>query len=228
MAEELGKIEKPNAEDYKPGRKIFFVPLAFSSREFPQEYNDKNNAYWDQVDSQLAGLEAKLGKADHIFHELVPESGEKALETLRQMKMNSLKVVESRVSSGTLLESTEDEDILAELMDWSRCLSMGLQSQKVYSTVYAAYVDSSNRRNEAISLKIDQAIKENQSAILIMGEGHHVKFPADIRLFYIAPPALDELKRWLRDYEAKGKQPPSEERENADTQPAKEDDKPSE
>jgi hypothetical protein len=210
MAEELGKIEKPNVEDYKLGRKLFFVPLAFSSRDLPLEYTIKNNIYWEQVESQLAGLESRLGKINYLFHELVPESGEKGIETLKQLKMNSLKLVESRVASGTLLESAEDQDILAELMDWSRCLSIGLQSQKAYSTIYAAYTDANNRRNESIAHKIDQTIKENQSAIVIMGEGHKVKFPADIRVFYIAPPALDDLKRWLRDYEAKAAQSPGE------------------
>jgi guanylate kinase len=29
-----------------------------------------------------------------------------------------------------------------------------------------------------------------------------VQFPPDIQIIYVAPPALDELKRWLRDQEA--------------------------
>jgi hypothetical protein len=36
-----------------------------------------------------------------------------------------------------------------------------------------------------------------------MGEGHALHFPEDIQVFYIAPPALDEIRRWLRDQEAK-------------------------
>jgi hypothetical protein len=213
MAEELGKIEKPNVEDFKLGRKLFFVPLVFSTQELPQEYADINIRYWEQVESQLTSLESKLGKTGHIFHELVPESGQEGLKTLKQLKANSLKIVESRVEKGTVLESTEDEEILAELMDWSRCLSLGLQSQKVYSTIYASYAEANNKRNEAISQKIDQTIKQDQSGILIMGENHHVRFPTDIQLFYVAPPALDELKRWLRDYEAKIKEQPAEKAE---------------
>jgi hypothetical protein len=213
MAEELGKIEKPNVDDFKAGRKLFFVPLVFSTQDLPQEYADINNRYWEQVESQLTGLENKLGKTGHIFHELVPESGQEGLKTLKQLKVNSLKIVESRVEKGAVLESTEDDEILAELMDWSRCLSLGLQSQKVYSTIYAAYSEVNNKRNEAIAQKIDLTIQKDQSAIMIMGEGHHVRFPADIQLFYVAPPALDELKRWLRDYEAKLKEPPAEKAE---------------
>ncbi len=206
MAEELGKIEKPNAEDFKLGRKLFFVPLVMASQDLPLQFTLINDKYWDEVDSQLSGLEARLGPVKHIFHELVPESGEEGLKTVKQLKFNSLKLVEDRMKKGAVLESTEDEEILAELMDWSRCLAIGLQSQKVYSTIYTAYTESNNKRNESISQKIDSSLKENESAIVIMGEGHHVKFPADASLFYVAPPALDELKRWLRDYEAKARE----------------------
>jgi hypothetical protein len=220
MSEELGKIEKPNAADFKLGRKLYFVPLVFTSRELTKEYNEINDRYWEQVESQIAGLESRLGKTAHIFHELVPESGEEGLKTLKQLKVNSLKIVESRLSQGTVLDSAEDENILAELMDWSRCLALGLQSHEVYSTIYKSYIEASKKRNESITRKIDQTLKENQSAILIMGESHQVSFPPDIQIFYISPPALDELKRWLRDYEARRKETPpvnNEQTEDADS-----------
>jgi hypothetical protein len=88
-------------------------------------------------------------------------------------------------------------------MDWSRCLSLGIQNKKVFSTIYQNYTDSNNKRNEAYSQKIDNLVKGDESCVVIMGEGHHVKFPADMQVFYIAPPALDEIKRWIREEEAK-------------------------
>ena len=36
-----------------------------------------------------------------------------------------------------------------------------------------------------------------------MRENHQVQFPADIQVFYISPPALDDIKRWLREREQK-------------------------
>ncbi|MBN1191396.1 MAG: hypothetical protein JXA46_16695 [Dehalococcoidales bacterium] len=230
MAEELGRIKKPNVDDYKQGRKLYFIPLVFSSRELSQEYNEINDRYWEQVESQLAGLEAKLGKTEHIFHELVPESGEEGLKTLKQLKVDSLKIIESRLAGGSALDPAEDEEILAELMDWSRCLALGLQSPAVYSTIYTSYIEASNKRNESITKKIDQTVKENQSAILIMGEGHKVTFPSDMRVFYISPPALDELKRWLRDNEAKPKEaaPPKEAHPQEEAEPEESEQKDSE
>jgi hypothetical protein len=38
---------------------------------------------------------------------------------------------------------------------------------------------------------------------LIMRENHQIQFPPDIQIFYVAPPALDEINRWLRDREAR-------------------------
>jgi len=205
MPEELGKIEKPAAESFKTGRKLFFVPLIFSNQDLPQEFKDICSRYWQQVQSQLSGLEARLGKVDHIFHELVAEGGETGLKSLEQLKVDSLGIVRSYIEKGSVLEATEDEEIITELMDWSRCLAIGMQSPKVYSTIYSSYNEASNKRNEALAKTIDGTLKPDQAAILIMGEGHHVRFPEDIHLFYVSPPALDELKRWLRDYEEKCK-----------------------
>ena len=33
-----------------------------------------------------------------------------------------------------------------------------------------------------------------------MSERHQVQFPEDIEVFYIAPPALDEFRRWLQNW----------------------------
>jgi guanylate kinase len=36
-----------------------------------------------------------------------------------------------------------------------------------------------------------------------MRENHQVQIAPDIQVFYIAPPALDEIKRWIREREQK-------------------------
>jgi hypothetical protein len=203
MGEELGKIEKPAAADYRNGKKIFFVPLIFSSQELSPEYVEKCVRYWEQVDSQITNLEISLGQVNKIFHELVVDAGEPGLKALEQLKINSFGLISGRMKKGAHLEATEDNDILTELMDWSRCLSIGLQNQKVFSTIYASYTEANKNRYEAISKKIADSLKDNETCIVIMGENHRVQFPNDAQLFYVAPPALDEVKRWLRDNEAK-------------------------
>ena len=87
-------------------------------------------------------------------------------------------------------------------MDWNRCLFIGLQNQKVFNTVYESYQETGVKRNEYIARKIDETLQTDEIGILLMRENHQIQFPSDIQIFYIAPPALDEIKRWLRDHEA--------------------------
>ncbi|MFA5451739.1 MAG: hypothetical protein WC231_07095, partial [Dehalococcoidales bacterium] len=41
----------------------------------------------------------------------------------------------------------------------------------------------------------------DEIGLLIVTENHRIQFPPDIEVFYVAPPALDEYKRWLRRQE---------------------------
>jgi len=118
MAEELGKIEKPPVEDFQGGRKLFFVPLIFSNPDLPQEFGEKYTRYWDQVESQIGNLELKLGPVNRIYHELIPHSGDEAVNNLKQLKVSSLQIIQKRMSQGATFESLEDQAILEELMDW--------------------------------------------------------------------------------------------------------------
>jgi hypothetical protein len=203
MPEELGKIEKPPVEEFKKGRKLLFVPLLYRSKDSPNEYSEKVKKYWEQVEEQLSDLELKLGQARRIYHELVPVTGKEGVKAIKDMNDGSHQIVKTRVKKGAELEAAEDNELLTEFMDWSRCLAIGLQNQKVFSTVYQSYVEAGKKRNESIARCLDESLKADEIGILFMQEGHQVQFPSGIEVFYVAPPALDEIKRWLRDREAK-------------------------
>ena len=87
-------------------------------------------------------------------------------------------------------------------MDWNRCLAIGLQNPKVLEKVYQSYTEAGKNREEFILNHIDETLKEDEIGILFMGENYRIKFPAGVEVFYVAPPALDEIKRWLRDQES--------------------------
>jgi len=212
MAEELGKIEKPAAADYRKGRKIYFVPLIYGSKESPADYLGKCDKYWKQAEDHISDLERKLGPANKIYHELIPASGEEGLKVLKDLNEKSHQVVQRRVQKGSQLEATEDAELLTEFMDWSRCLAIGLQNQKVLAKVYESYTEAGKKRNEFIARHINDTLKTEEVGILFMGEGHQVQFPSEIEVFYVAPPALDEINRWLRDSKA---QPPKKRRGRA-------------
>ena len=51
-----------------------------------------------------------------------------------------------------------------------------------------------------IAEKISEDLAEGQSAALFIREDHRVQFSADVQVFFVAPRALDALKRWLDSY----------------------------
>jgi hypothetical protein len=206
MSETLGKIEKPSAADYKGGRKIFFVPLVFRGKESPSGYVERYDSYWQPVESQLADLESKLGKVNRVYHELIPAGGESGLKVLKELHQKTYVIAKSRVDNGAQLEATEESDMLSEFLDWGRCLAIGLQNQRVFVTVYESYVQAGKKRNEYIARRINETLQADEIGVLFMREGHQLQFPADVQVFYISPPQLDELRRWLRDHEAESQQ----------------------
>jgi len=203
MSEELGKIEKPPAEEFKKGRKLYFIPLVYCGKEPEPEYLEKFNRYWEQVEEQMSDLELKLGRVEKIYHELVPVGGDDGIKVIKELNEKSSQIIEVRLEEGAQLNATEEAGLLTEFMDWTKCLTAGLQNQKVVVKVYEFYLEASRKRNEYITKQIDETLKADEIGILFMREGHQVQFPPDIQVFYVAPPSLDELKRWLRDRETK-------------------------
>ncbi len=202
MAEELGKIEKPPVEKFKKGRKLYFIPLIYRSTEFPEDYIQKFNKYWEQVEKQISELALRLGEVNKVYHELIPLSGEDGIAAIKELNGSSHKIVQACLEKRAQLEAVEEADLLTEFMDWSRCLVIGLQNPRVLSKVYESYIEVGKKRNEYIARKIDETLKEDEIGIVLMRENHQVQFASDIQVFYISPPALDEIKRWLREHES--------------------------
>jgi hypothetical protein len=172
----------------------------------PDEYRVKFNKYWEQVEKQITELIAKLGEVNRVYHEMVASAGDEGLKAVKDLNERSHKMLRTCLEKKAQMEAAEDADILTEFMDWSRCLLIGLQNPRVVSRVYESYTEIVKKRNEHIARKIDETLKENEIGILLMRENHQVQFPSDIQVFYVAPPALDEIKRWLREHEDKSVQ----------------------
>ncbi len=210
MAEELGKIEKPPVANFKKGRKLFFVPVIYRGEGSPEDYIQRVNRYWEQVGKQIEELAAKLGGVSKIYHELIDAPGEKGAAAIKEVNEQSYDIIKSYMAKQAQMEALEEADLLTEFMDWSRCLMIGLQNQKVVSKIYESYMETGKKRNEAIAKKIDDTLKENEIGIIMMRENHQVQFPPDIQVFYVAPPALDEIKRWVREQETQSGEKTSE------------------
>ncbi len=199
MAGQLGKIEKPDAEHFMSKRKLYLVPLIFAGEEAPAEYVERFNLYWEQASQHIANLESKIGKVSHVYHESIALAGEHGLKVVEKLNPSCYQIASDKCQSGAVLEATEDKELVEESMDWERCLLMGFMSQKVAKMVSEFYLEAYRRRYEYIARRIDETLRDNEVGMLFIREGHMVQFPQDIEVFSVAPPALDEIRRWQRD-----------------------------
>ncbi len=199
MTEQLGKIEKPEAASVKGKRKLYVVTLIYSGEGAPIEYIGLFNKYWEQVGEHVANLESKISKVAHVYHESIVLSGENGLKVMEKLDPPGYRVTQEKCKCGAAMEATEDKDLAEENMDWERCLIMGFFSRKVASQVSQLYVESARRRYEYIAKRIDETLKPDEVGLLFIREGHLCQFASDIEVFSVAPPALDEIRRWQRD-----------------------------
>ena len=199
MAERLGKIEKPEAEQFKGKRKLYLVPLLFCGEGAPSEYVEKFDLYWKEVNQHIANLELGVGKTSHVYHESIASAGEEGLKVMEKLNPSGCQIVRSMCQCGAVVESAEDRELAEESMDWERCLFMGFMSRKVASMVSEFYLEAARKRYEYIAQRIDETLEADEVGVLFIREGHMVQFPQDIEVFSVAPPALDAIRRWQRD-----------------------------
>ncbi len=199
MAEQLGKLEKPEVERFREKRKLFFIPLVYSGEGTPQELAEKLDRYWSEVEEQLRKLEEKLGRAKRVFHELIYSPGEEGLKALEKLNARSYKLARAECENGAELWPIEERELTEEWLDWQRCLLAGLISEKARQKVLDFYLEAERRRYEHMARRIDEGLKEREAGLLFIREGHRLQFPTDVEVFSIYPPALDEIHRFLQE-----------------------------
>ncbi|MFH0769437.1 MAG: hypothetical protein V1932_07755 [Chloroflexota bacterium] len=199
MTEQVGKIEKPEAEQFAGKRKLFLVPIIFCGDNAPVEYAVKFNLYWEQVIQHVANLESKIGKVNHIYHESVIVAGEDGLKLIEKLNPSCYQIIKDKCQNGATVEATEDRELAEEAIDWERFILIGFINQKVAKMVSEFYLEASRKRYEHIARRIDESLKTNEVGMLFIREGHMVQFLRDIEVFSVAPPVLDEIHRWQRD-----------------------------
>jgi len=199
MPEQLGKIERLEVESFKQGKKLYLVPVVYSSEEAPDEYKEKCSRYWQQVAEQLANLASKIGRVNRVYHESILQSGEHGMQAMERLNPSCYQIAKTQCDNGAIFETIEERELFEEVMDWQRCLMLGFMSDKVASKVSEFYVEAAKKRNDFIAKKINETLKDDEAGLLFIREEHSVQFPSDIEVFSIFPPALDEIHRWYRD-----------------------------
>jgi len=210
MSTELGRIEKPAAEQFTTERKIYLVPLVFSPPQPTKDYAEIYERYWTGVREQLLKLEARIGAVARVYHESVGLAGEDGLNAVEEINEKSGSLTRGKVESGATFEAMEDPELVSESFDWQRCLMIGLESRTAAEKVTGFYTEVTRRRYEVMAKKIDETLKPEEAGLLFISGDHRIQFPSDMKVFFVAPPALDEIHRWLRDQRSGAAAPPPE------------------
>jgi hypothetical protein len=146
MAEELGKIERPEASTFSGKRKLYVVPLLYRWPEAPAEYVTIFNKYWVDVSAQLKHLGERIGAVKHVYHEGIDDTGEESFKTLEEYNPSSYNLAQEFIGKGAVLDAIEDRELISETMDWERFIMMGITSSKVAKLVSEQYRASMKNR----------------------------------------------------------------------------------
>ncbi len=197
----LSQMPKPAAGQYMAKRKLFLVPNIALPMGVPEDGDKLLERYWSEVRDSVERLERSLGAVRSVFHEsLFEDSEENMTKWLEALNPKACAFIQVMCSSTAKLEPTEDRTLFEENADWQVCLSIGLRSKKVQELAWEGYQETTRRRYEHIGRRIGEALQEGESGVIFIREDHRVQFPDDVQVFYVAPPSLDAIKRWVGDY----------------------------
>lgn len=209
--QELGRIARPAADQYRGRRRLLLTPLLYAP-PLPAGPEEAAAAavgqaivqrYWEQVGTQVDALAAGLGGVQRLYHESLTEGGAAGLAYLQGAAPHSYALAQARAAAGAVLEATETWELLSETLDLQRCLLVPFTSETVLSRIREWFDAANRRRYEHIARRIDETLEPDTTGLLLVNERHQVQFPADLEVFYIAPPALDEYRRWLQNWAAR-------------------------
>jgi hypothetical protein len=200
MTQQLSQIPRPRASSYKGKKNLFLVPNYIGAPGLPQEAQELIEKYWSEVRDSIGNLERALGTVSKVYHEMIGAEDDEGLQHLEVLNPTACTLVRAMCQSTAAMRSLEDTELVAEHSDWQRILSMGPASQKVLQASIEGYQVTLAERYENIAERIANDLAENECAVLFIREDHKVQFTTDVQVFYIAPPSLDTLKRYLEDY----------------------------
>ncbi len=216
MAHELGRMERPSTESFRGKRKLLLAPRVYAPPIDEEEGIAVLQRYWDQIESQVASLESRLGTIRRVYHEGMTNGGEEALKYMATVDERCHALIQSKIRAGASLEVTEDGEVLVETLDLQRCLMLPFSGNTVALRLREWLTEGLRRRYEYVSKRIDDTLGEDQVGLLFISERHQVQFPADMEVFFVAPPALDEFRRWLDGWIAKQQAAGSQGRQESD------------
>jgi len=201
MSDEIGKIQKPSSKNIIGKRKAFICVLLQAPPEASKELHDLIQKYWEAVDSNITNLEEKAGIVKRIFIEGIPGKGEDVSISLKEASLGAWNILQDRVSSGAQFEEFENLEILQKVIDWSKCLNVGLSNRSVAEKISEELKKESESRINYINKSIDENLKDGESCMIFSGN-QEIELPEGVEKFIISPPELDMVAQWVKNAQA--------------------------
>lgn len=196
-AEQTGSAGRAAIDEISTARQVYIVTMVQPSAGAPEGFEERYNAYWDAVEKQVTQLEQKNGAVVRIFAEGVLGKGDEAMLLFQQSNPGAHKVIRQRVSSGAVFEEFEDSDLFSKVVDWGRCLHIGLINEEVAEEIQGKYDEFTKKRIAQLQQRLEEGILESETA-LVFGGDPNFQLPDGIEKILISPPELDELEHWVK------------------------------
>ena len=193
----LGDIGRPTIDQFAGLRRLLLVPFVSAVHE-DEELSALVERYWEEAARQVRNLEERLGGLGQMYLEGAVVGGESEVEALKRASPAAAPFVRDAIGRGATLRKTEDADTLLEAIDLQRCLMVAQGSPTVANRLFEWLADARKRRYATIARRIDETLPAEGVAVLVISQDHQVQFASDIRVFYVAPPVLDQIHRWVR------------------------------
>jgi len=195
---ELGRIEKPSLEGFAGKRKLYTVRSVYLPGNPHEEYKSLFHKYWDEVSVHIEKIEA-AGKIRKIFCEHIVSAEEDALDAFALMNDRAAQLIRKKMEEGVTLLPLETEEIYGPLLDWRNCLQV-VETRKVFEQIFDYYTELLNSRFHYIIDVIEKNLTGDEAGLLILREEDRLRlqFPDDIEVFFVTPPAYDDILKWIR------------------------------
>ena len=165
MSDEIGKIEKPSSKDIIGKRKAFICVLLQAPPEASKDLHELIQKYWEALDANITNLESKAGIVKRIFVEGIPGKGEDVSISLKEASLGAWNVLQQRISSGAEFEEFENLEILQKVIDWSKCLNVGLSNRSVAEKISEEFnstiIDYTKKNKDRTIKKLTNIIEKH-------------------------------------------------------------------
>ena len=215
---ELGKIEKPEANNFTAKRKLYVVPtLPFE--ELALQFNletAKVERFWGEVREKIEYFITTYGNISALYIEGVNEDEKIGIEFFEKFGKvsNHYRLIKSLTDSGAVIRGIEKGEHLrlSRLLFEEYSKSFLPEIKEFHEGFYGKDIDFEGWRNylvkrmqemqdemSKLASRLVGELPENANGVLIITDGRPVEFPEGVDVFQIRPPAFDEIARYVRE-----------------------------